>query len=149
MAPRRFPPQFCLFPFASSHELANAIPPKTNMHSTTKIAVLFVDVGRFSGTCISTLSAPPPSSVEEACTCIGRKKPTSRPHCDTKSSQRLPTLHLEGDQNPLHPNLGPAAKLLGLFPMTARRFPPRWSDDYSPRTRRRCSSRISSAMRAR
>ena len=25
---------------------ANAIPPKTNMHSTTKIAMLFVDVGR-------------------------------------------------------------------------------------------------------
>jgi hypothetical protein len=36
---------------------AKAIPPKTNMHSTRKIAMLFVDVGRFSGTCISTLSA--------------------------------------------------------------------------------------------
>ena len=27
-------------------------------------------------------------------TCIGRKKPTSSPYCDTKSSQMLRTLHL-------------------------------------------------------
>jgi hypothetical protein len=33
-----------------------------------------------------------------------RKKPTSRPHCDTEFSQRLATLHFEGDQIPLHPN---------------------------------------------
>ena len=36
---------------------AKAIPPKMNMHSATKIAMLFVDVGRFSGTCISTSCA--------------------------------------------------------------------------------------------
>ena len=36
---------------------AKAIPPKMNMHSATKIPMLFVDVGRFSGTCISTSCA--------------------------------------------------------------------------------------------
>jgi len=30
--------------------------------------------------------------------------------------------------------------------MTTRRFPPPWFVDHSPNTRRRCSSRISSAM---
>src|SRR5215831_8021185 len=42
---------------------------------------------------------PPPWTVEE-----GRKMPISRPHCDTKCSQRSPTLLFEGGSNPLHPN---------------------------------------------
>jgi hypothetical protein len=31
-----------------------------------------------------------------------RKKPTSRPHCDTEFSQKLATLHFEGASIPLH-----------------------------------------------
>src|SRR6516165_7375866 len=53
---------------------AKAIPPKMNMHSATKIPMLFVDVGRFSGTCISTSCVAPLSSplwsVEEQDACF-------------------------------------------------------------------------------
>jgi len=42
-------------------------------------------------------------------TYIGRKKPTSRPHCDTKSSQRLRRLRFEGDQTPSSQRLGPSS----------------------------------------
>jgi hypothetical protein len=70
--------------------------------------------------------------------CIGRKKPTSRPHCDPKCSQRLFTFHFEGEpQAPFTPNLAPALILPGLFVWffvfgllfvnAPRRFPPPWS----------------------
>ena len=45
-----------------------------------------------------------PTSLSPVSQYLSRKKPTSRPHCDNKSSQRLATLHFEGDQIPLHPN---------------------------------------------
>jgi len=45
------------FRLRRSMNFAKAIPPKTNMPSNTKITMLFVAVGRFSGTCTATLSA--------------------------------------------------------------------------------------------
>jgi len=55
---RRFPPPWSYFRLRRSTNFAKAIPPKTNMHSNTKITMLFVvAVGRFSGTCTATLSA--------------------------------------------------------------------------------------------
>jgi hypothetical protein len=42
-------------------------------------------------------------------TYIGRKKPTSRPHCNTKFSQRLRRLRFEGDQTPSSQRLGPSS----------------------------------------
>src|SRR5215472_19355187 len=60
-------------------------------------------------------------------TSIARKKPTSRLHCDPKSSQSLRTLLFEGVSNPFTPNLAPAAKPVGAFSMPSRRFPPPWS----------------------
>jgi hypothetical protein len=55
MPARRFPPPLAYFRLRHSMNLAKAIPPKTNMHSNTKITLLFVTVGRFSGTCMATL----------------------------------------------------------------------------------------------
>jgi hypothetical protein len=54
---RRFPPPLAYFRLRRSMNFAKAIPPKTNMHSDTKITMRFVTVGRFSGTCMATLSA--------------------------------------------------------------------------------------------
>jgi hypothetical protein len=46
----------------------------------------------------------------------GRKKPASRPHCDPKCSQRLPTLHSEGGSRaPFAPHLAPAPICWGFF----------------------------------
>jgi hypothetical protein len=57
MPARRFPPPLAYFLFRRSMNFAKAIPPKTNMPSNTKITMLFVTVGRFSGTRMATLSA--------------------------------------------------------------------------------------------
>jgi hypothetical protein len=54
---RRFPPPLAYFRLRRSMNFAKAIPPKTNMHSDTKITMLFITVGRFSGTCMATSSA--------------------------------------------------------------------------------------------
>ena len=42
------------------------------------------------------------------------QKPTSRPHCDTKCSQRLAMLHFEGDQNPFTLT-SPSSSPVGAF----------------------------------
>jgi hypothetical protein len=54
---RHFPQPLAYFRLRRCMNFAKAIPPKTNMHSDTKITMLFVAVGRFSGTCTATLNS--------------------------------------------------------------------------------------------
>jgi hypothetical protein len=49
------------------------------------------------------LKTAAPSKIFQSMSAARRKKPTSRPHRDTKSSQRLPTLPFKGDQTPSPP----------------------------------------------